>query len=250
MSLDRLAEIVNYSSSHLSRIEAAEHMPPPDLSEKLDAAFGTDGHFARLYGIARHEWFPDRYRKRMELEEQAQVIAEYAGHVVPGLLQTDAYARALFKVGNPRGSDDEINEKVRARLSRQAILTADTAPDLSVIMDEAAIRRPIGGPEVMRGQLAELLPRVDAPTSVIQVLPFAHGEHALLGGSLTLLTLAGGAMVAYEEGINSGALIEDPDTVSTRLRSYDLLRAHALSPRRTAALIRSAMEELPHEQHP
>lgn len=242
MTLEKLAEVVRYSRSHLARIETAEHVPPPDLPARLDEVFGTGEHFVRLYGIARHEAHPDKYRRFMELQAQARVIDEYASHVVPGLVQTEGYARALFRVSNPKASPDAIEEMVTARLSRQALLTAEAPPDLSIILDEAVIRRPVGGPAVMRAQLVMLAELVDTATTTVQVLPFEHGEHALMSGALTLMTLDDGTNVAYVESIATGSLIEDPETVSARRRSYDLLRAYALSPSKSAAFIRAVME--------
>lgn len=245
ITLEGLADIVKYSKSSLHRFETAEAMIPPDLPAKLDAAFGTDGLFGRLYGLARKEVHPDRYRRRMDLEAQARVISEYAGHIVPGLVQTEGYARALFRVSNPQATQEEIEDKVSARLGRQALLRTDAPPELSVILDETVLRRAVGGPGVMREQLAALLPLVDAPSTVIQVLPFSHGEHALLGGSLTLLTLSKGQVAAYEESIATGHLLEDPEGVASRCRAYDRMRAHALSPKESRAFIRSTMEALP-----
>ncbi|MDX3851108.1 helix-turn-helix transcriptional regulator [Streptomyces sp. AK02-01A] len=245
LTLEGLSGVVLVSKSHLSRIETAEYMPPRELPAQLDAAFGTDGIFEELYGLARKEIHPDKYRRRMELEARARVIDEYAGHIVTGLLQTEEYARALFRVSNPRATPDEIEEKVTARLSRQALLTATPAPDLSVILDESALRRAVGGPVVMRDQLVRLIDLVDTPTTTLQMLPFAHGEHALLGGTLTLMTLDDKSSVAYEESSTTGTLLEDPERVGARRRAYDLMRAYALSPRDTGAFIRSVMEALP-----
>ncbi|MGK7232360.1 helix-turn-helix domain-containing protein [Streptomyces hygroscopicus] len=244
MSLARLAEVVPSSRSHLARIEVAEYMIPPELPAHLDAAFGTDGLFGKLYALARREVHPDKYRRRMDLETRARTIACYAGQLVPGLLQTEDYARALFRVSNPKATMDEIEEKVAARMSRQALLRATPSPHLSVILDEASLRRPVGGADVMRAQLTRLTGLVDTPDSVIQVLPYEHGEHPLMGGTLDLLRLDDGTEVAYEESIDTGQLLEDTETVIARFRAYDLLRAYALSPTQTAAFIRSVMEEL------
>ncbi|MEU5188586.1 helix-turn-helix transcriptional regulator [Streptomyces klenkii] len=245
MTLEKLAEAVRYSRSHLARIETAEHVPPPDLPGRLDEVFGTGEHFARLYAIARHEIHPDKYRRRMELEARARVIDEYAGHIVPGLVQTEDYARALFRISNPKSSPDAIEEMVSARLSRQMLLKAETPPDLSMVLDEAVVRRAIGSPAVMRKQLAVLIDLVDTPTTLVQVLPFAHGEHGLLGGALTLLTMDDRSAFAYEESIDSGTLFEDPQAVRARERAYDLVQAYALSPAQTAELFEDAMEALP-----
>ncbi|QIQ05385.1 helix-turn-helix domain-containing protein [Streptomyces liangshanensis] len=246
MSLESLATVVRYAKSSLARYETADAMIPPDLPGRLDAAFGTDGLFEKLYGLAKYEIHPDKYRRRMELEARARVIDQYAGQLVPGLVQTEDYARALFRVTNPRANSEAIEEKVAARMGRQALLAATPGPDLSVILDEAVVRRPVGGSAVMRSQLARLCALVDTPTTTVQLLPFGHGEHALLGGgTLTLMTLDDKSSVVYEEGLTSGTLVEEPEAVRTRRRDYDLMRAYALSPRDTAARIRSAMEELP-----
>ncbi|MET9478952.1 helix-turn-helix transcriptional regulator [Streptomyces sp. NPDC006638] len=250
MSLESLAGVVRYAKSSLARYETADAMIPPDLAERLDAAFGTDGLFVKLYGLARHEIHPDQYRRRMDLEAQAQLIQEFAGSLVPGLVQTEAYARALFQIHNPRATRDEIEELVTARMSRQALLRADPAPDLYLILDEAVLRRAYGGPATMRDQLARLLALTLTPTSIVQVLPFEHGGHALASGSLALLTLSNGTQVAYEESISTGTLLEEKNVVKSRQRAYDLLRACALSPKESAAFIRAAMEALPHDDNP
>ncbi|WP_280723524.1 helix-turn-helix transcriptional regulator [Kitasatospora sp. MAA4] len=245
MSLEQLASIVKYSRSHIARIEVAETIPPPDLPPMLDAVFGTDGIFCTLYELAKKEIHPDQYRRRMELEARARVIDEYAGQLVPGLVQTEDYARALFQVGNPAASPGEIEEKVAARLMRQALLRADPPPYLSMLLDEAVIRRPVGGPLVMRAQLASLAAQVDTPTTLIQILPFEHGGHVLMGGTLTLMTLADRSSVAYEESIGSGTLFEEPERVNKRRREYDRLRAYALAPSKSADVIHDVMEALP-----
>ncbi|MBV9022679.1 MAG: helix-turn-helix domain-containing protein [Streptomycetaceae bacterium] len=245
MSLEGLSDIVNISRSHLSRIETAEAMPPLSLPAMLDVAFGTDGIFEELYRLASKEIHPDQFRRVMELEAGARLIEEYAGQVVPGLVQTEDYARAQFVVTNPKATQDEIEELVTARLSRQALLRADPPPEYSLILDEAVLRRGFGGPAVMRAQLVRLGELALTPTTVMQVLPFEHGGHALLGGRLTLMTMDNGARVAYEESITAGTLLEDLGIVAERQRAYDLLRACALSPGKSAAFIRSVMEELP-----
>lgn len=245
MSLEGLADVVKYSRSHLARIEVAECVPPPDLAAALDAAFGTDGIFQRLYALARHEVHPDQFRRRMELEAQARIIAEFAGLIVPGLIQTEEYARAIFEARKPRASHDKVEQLVSARMSRQELLRSDPPPEFSAILDEAVLRRPVGGTAVMGRQLDRLVELTHTATTVVQVLPFAHGEHTLLGGALALFTLDGGRGVAYEEGIGTGNLLEDPEVFDDRRRAYELLRAYALSPTDSADLIRSVREALP-----
>jgi hypothetical protein len=134
---------------------------------------------------------------------------------------------------------------VTVRLARQELLRSERPPFYSAILDEAAIRRPVGGPAVMRAQLARLLRLMDTSRTLLQVLPFEHGEHALMGGTLTILTMENRSAVAYEESIATGTLIEDPEAVTARERTYEQMRAYALSPRDSAALVRATMEALP-----
>lgn len=249
LSLDALSEVVAYDKSVLSRVETAALMIPERLPGLLDAAFGTDGHFQRVYGLARKEIHPDQFRRRMEMEARSRVLCQYSGQIVPGLLQTEEYARAQFRTHNPKATDEVIEELVMARMSRQALLSGDPAPNVSFILDEAVLRRSYGGSAVMLRQLARLEALTVSPNVVVQVLPFSHGGHALAGGMLALMTLDDGTHVAYEESISTGTLIEDADRVRSHQWAYDLLRACALSPADSAALIRSVMEALPHEHH-
>lgn len=245
MSLEGLSGVVNISRSHLARIETAEAMPPPSLAPMLDAAFGTDGIFQELYELAKKEIHPDQFQRYMNLEAQAALIEWFDGGVIPGLVQTEDYARAQFVVSAPMATQHEIEELVTARLSRQELLTRAQPPYLSLILDEAVLRRGFGGPNVMRAQLTRLVELAQTPTTLVQVLPFQHGGHALGSGSLVLMTKKNGERVAYEEGITTGTLFEEFDGVVQRQWTYDLLRACALSPRDSAAFIRSVMEALP-----
>ncbi|MFD8966354.1 Scr1 family TA system antitoxin-like transcriptional regulator [Streptomyces sp. NPDC059568] len=242
LSLVQLADILNSSKSTLARIETAELMPPPDLPARLDAAFGTDEHFQDLYQLAKREAHPDQYRRYMDFEGQAEVIEEYGAQIVPGLLQTEDYARAFFRT-LPGLIPEKREERVAVRMARQERRRSDSPPFHWAIVDESALRRPVGSKECMRNQLASLLAQVDTPNSMVQVMPFSAGPHSLMGGSLTLLTLADDSTMAYEEGIDVGHLYEDRAAVKTWRRQYERLRANALSLEESAELIRNVMED-------
>lgn len=244
MSLEGLGSVVRYSKSSLARFETAETMIPPDLPAKLDAAFRTDGIFGKLYMLASKEIHPDQFRRLMKFEALARRIDQYSGQLVPGLVQTEGYARALFEFHNPLGTPEAINEMVAARMSRQVLLDADPPPRCSMILDEAVLRRSFGGPVVMRAQLERLLTLTHTPTTTIQVLPFSHGGHALAGGSMKLMTFNDGTQAVWEENSVSGTMFEEKSVVEGRLNIYDLMRAYALSPKDTAVMIRSTMEAL------
>ncbi|WP_328384828.1 helix-turn-helix domain-containing protein [Streptomyces sp. NBC_00400] len=244
MSLRRLADVVNYSKSQLARIEAAESLPYDDLPAKLDACFGTGELFARLHALAKREPFPDKYCRVIgEIESKATTIKEYASATIPGLLQTRALAEESLRLGNPYASDAEIETLVQARIDRQALLDKPKPPRCWFILDEAVLRRPVGEAGVMRRQMSALVEAGARAHLTIQVLPFAAGGHAEAGGSLMLYTLPHQPLRAYEEGSHSGTIIEDQNDVTIRRENYDLLRAMALSPRDSAAMIRVAMED-------
>ncbi|MFF2539762.1 helix-turn-helix domain-containing protein [Streptomyces cyaneofuscatus] len=241
LSLNQLAGIVNSSKSTLGRIETAELMPPPDIPARLDIAFGTDQHFHGLYELARREIHPDQYKRYMDFEYRAEVIEQYGAQALPGLLQTEEYARAFLRCQEDL-SPEVVEERVTARMSRQGRLRSEQPPFRWAIIDESVLLRPMGSRDCMREQLASLLEQVDTPSSKVQVMPFGAGSHSLLGGALTLLTLPDGASVAYEEGIEAGHLYEDPAAVKRWRRQYEVLRANSLTLNESAERIRTAMK--------
>ncbi|WDN54212.1 helix-turn-helix domain-containing protein [Streptomyces clavuligerus] len=234
---------VQISKSHLSRIENAEYMPPPELPKALDDYFQTGGIFAELYEVCVLEVYPNQFRRSLELESRALVIKQYCGQLIPGLLQTEAYARALFDEFNPYLSPEEIDEYASGRMARQARLRGKDAPDCSFIVDEAALMRRVGGPDVWREQLVRLAEETETKGRIVQILPLAAGCHGLMGGSLVLMALEEGVWTAYEESISTGTVLEEYRAVLRREQAYGRLMARAWSPARTAEHIRSLIEE-------
>ncbi|MFF2618111.1 Scr1 family TA system antitoxin-like transcriptional regulator [Kitasatospora sp. NPDC058046] len=243
MSLGRLAKILNFSLGHLSRIEGGDSKPPEGLSEKLDTAFNTDGSFQRYYALAKREPFPDKYSTYLKLANTAIGHASYT-LTVPGLLQSEAFASAVLNAGEPLATPEELEDWLTTRMARQTRLHQDPPPcRYWFIVDEWALRRPVGGAAVMVEQLSLLLAACQLRHVTVQVLPFSAGVHSEMGGtSLILLTLPDQEVIAYEEGSRSGHLIEDAHAVAQRRDLYDLLRAQSLSPHDTEAVIRSALE--------
>lgn len=242
LSIADIAVQLGYSTSAWSRYENGSPIPS-GLPARLDELFGTQGMFGITWGWIKDEVHPDRYQEYMTEEARAQEIHEYAPFRIPGLLQTPAYARAAYAAASPDATPDEIDRKVALRIGRQDRLRGDEPPFLSAVLDEAVIRRKIGGPAVMREQLAALLPRVDTARSVLQVAPFARGERGLLGGPLILLELPDHGRMAYLEGVANGQVLDDPVAVRRWQRAYDRVRAEALSPGQSADLIAAAIKE-------
>ncbi|MFE6284901.1 helix-turn-helix domain-containing protein [Streptomyces sp. NPDC057877] len=242
LSLDRLSDIVNYSKTHLHGVETGERLPLPPISEKLDAAFGTGELFQGLWGAVKREHTPRRFDQCLELEARAARIQEFSASVIPGLLQTPAYMRTLFTKGHPGIGSKEIDGLVGARLGRQEVLRNDSPPDAWWILGEATLRQAVGGPEVMREQLAALLSLVETRHTTIQVLPFEAGACTLMSGTLILLTLPDNSTTVYQEGPRNGEIFDDRETVMQRVREYDRMKASALPPEESWALIKATME--------
>lgn len=245
-----LGDRVHVVHNRIAQIELATDPPTRDLCLALDVALEAGGDITDLWDhMAREmarEAFPDWVRKYMFLESKATKMYKYTAHIVPGLLQTEAYARAMLRAGLPFASDDQIEEKVAARMARQELLRRVNPPHLWAILDEAVIRRPVGGPQAMHDQLAHIVEAAQTPHVTLQVLPFDLGAYEILGGSLMLLSFADRPDVAYLENINSGVLVESADQVTDYSLAYDLVQVRALPPDAALAFLKTAMEDLSH----
>jgi transcriptional regulator with XRE-family HTH domain len=245
LSQDELGIRVNYSDSLVGQIETARKVPSEEFARKCDEELSADGRLIRLCALLlkRGERFPAWARDYVELEARALEIRTYETQLVPGLLQTEEYARAILRAGRPRDTAEQVEERVAARLGRQGLLTAESPPLLWVVLDEAVLLRPIGGPGTMKGQLQRLVEAADSPHVVMQVLPFAAGAHAALGGSLAIIKVDEGD-VAYVEGLDTGRLITLAEDVRGYTLAYDLVRAGALPQAASVAMILLALEGL------
>jgi transcriptional regulator with XRE-family HTH domain len=230
-------------STRITQIERSSGAKPTlELARALDAALGADNLLVDLWPYVYREAFPDWSRAFMAHSARAVSIGQYAAHVVPGLLQTEDYARAVLRLDALLNSEEQLEERVAARLGRQERLRSRDRPDLWVVLDEAVLRRPVGGRGTMQGQLTRLLEATAEPHITVQVLPFDQGEHEAMGGSLSVLTLPDSTEVAYTEGAEYGQLIEDPADVRRYAVIYDRLRAAALPPLMSLDMIRSVVE--------
>ncbi|GES31685.1 helix-turn-helix transcriptional regulator [Streptomyces angustmyceticus] len=241
-SLAQLAEETNYDRTYLHRLETGERLSKLPVMEALDRAYATGGLLMRLWGLARLDAFKDKYREFMRLEAKATILHTYAS-AIPGLLQTEGFARVVLSSATTPMDSDSIEEDVAARLGRQELLQRPRPPHVRVILDESALRRPARDPVIWRDQLMRISEAAKSPHVTVQVLPFSAGVHSLMGGSLWLLWMADGSAVAYLEGNRSGELIEEPEGVEQYRLSYDRLRDEALSPSDSAAFIEQLVED-------
>ncbi|MGP4012249.1 helix-turn-helix domain-containing protein [Streptomyces sp. 4N124] len=232
------------SGAYIGQFEQAIRKPQLDIAQRIDEVLQTDGIFERAWRkLIDDKRYADYFAAVVELERTATKIAEFAPTVVPGLLQTAAYARAVTIAANPFVTDEYVEEKVTARLERQHILKDATRPEYWVILHEGVLRSPVGGPEAMAKQLEHIAALMRERKVWVTVVPFAAGAHASMGGSLKLMEFEDAPPVAYTETEYSGTLIDDPAMVKRTQRTYDLLRGAALSPSASLALLESAAED-------
>jgi transcriptional regulator with XRE-family HTH domain len=235
-----LARRTFVAPSLLSKIEAACRVPSQELADQLDEVLEAKGHFRRLWALVIKHAYPPWFRPFVDLEAAATAIRSFQVQVVPGLLQTEDYARAVLNAGRLTNVEDLVT----ARLDRQRILTRADPPELWVVLDENVLRRVIGSPGVMREQFARIIEAAETPTNVVQVIPYETGAHSALAGPFAALSFAEGADVVYVDAWAQGELLADPGDVKAALRAYDLLRAVSLSPAASIELIAKAMKEL------
>ncbi len=245
MTQRQLGDRIPIAHSRIAQFELGKEPPPADVNAKLDALLGADGDLTDLWGHIVRTPIPDWAQQFVTYEARASAMHKYMAHSIPGLLQTEPYARAMLCVGQVYGSGvaGDLEEKLRARTARQAILSSAAPPWLWLVLDEAVLHRTVGGPLIMREQLTHLLDTAAEPRTTVQVLPYDRGAHPGMGGSVTLLTLPGSGQVVYLEGINSGTLVEKAGEVEKYAIAYDLLQANALPPEESADFIRKVMED-------
>lgn len=242
---------LGWSESKLSRIETAHiGIRKPDL-ERLLGVYDLDNPArARLLAVAvrsrQRAWWeaygdalPDAYETLIDFEAEAGSIFTYESQVVPGLLQTSEYASAVTQAYVLDEPVDFVDQRVQVRMARQAVLTRDPAPELWAILDEAVLRREIGGPDVLRRQALRLMEMSERPTITIQVLPFSVGAHPALNGSFILLEFPNGSEqpLAYSEGITGGVFRNKPEHVSRYRLIFEALRDLSLSPAESLDMI-------------
>ncbi|WP_433538522.1 helix-turn-helix domain-containing protein [Micromonospora sp. CA-249363] len=194
------------------------------------------------YGDVLPSWF----QSYLGLEAAAALIRSYEVQFVPGLLQTREYARAVVLLGHGGAGVAEIDRRVDLRMQRQQLLLRDKPPLLWAVVDEAALRRPIGGPEVMRGQLTALIEATKSPTVRLQVIPFAAGGHAAAGGAFTILRFGDQELpdIVYIEQLTSALYLDKRDDLDYYAVAMERLCVEAEPPERTPEILGRLLEEV------
>jgi transcriptional regulator with XRE-family HTH domain len=228
---------LGYSASLISGIETMDKAPTVDFAARCDELFHAPGTFATLQELVAREAYPAFFAPVIPFEREAIRIHGWELGTVPGLLQTEDYARALLSSGHPMGNGDEIDQLVATRMERQEVITGDNPPLLWYVLDESVVRHLVGGPRVMGTQLDRLLEASTGPGIVLQVLPYAADNHAGVDGPISLFEFAETPSVCYTECYGGGRIVESREEVADLMTIISLIRAAALSERESRALI-------------
>ncbi|MBQ0825754.1 helix-turn-helix domain-containing protein [Streptomyces tagetis] len=241
LSRVELGELVRYSHHTVASVELGRRMPDPAFVERAEQALGNTGALRRAAGfLARQPGLAAWFRQWARLEAAAISLCTYECRVVPGLLQTEAYARAVSFSVPPLPAEDEMNARIAARLARQELLSTGRKPPtaFSFILEQAVLERHTGGDEVTRDLLDHLLGLLDRHWNVeVQVMPLRQPVHAGLDGPLQLLETPENQWFAYSEGQENGRLLTGRKEISILHQRYAKLRSQALTPEDTRSLL-------------
>ncbi|MEU7861977.1 helix-turn-helix transcriptional regulator [Nonomuraea sp. NPDC049141] len=257
LGLEQVAEQLDWHPTKLSRFETARRAIQPSDARALLGIYEVDpaerdallalAREARqrgwwhAYGPAVPEWF----EVYVGLESAASALQIYESEFVPGLLQTEDYIRAVHRASLPDVPSEDIEQRVAVRLTRQKLLTGESAPNVSMVMNEAVIRRVVGGSEVMYAQLQRLLDVADLQNVTLQVLPFAVGAHPAMDGAFHILSFeSADPRVVYIEYRTGTLYLEKQHEVDRYTVMFDHLRESALPADQSSALIRQVARDL------
>lgn len=259
LSYEEAADAIFASSWTIRRMEKGEGGLKPKSVKGLLLAYGiTDvREIDALLDLAREAskpgWWhsysdvlPSWFRTSVGLEEAASLIRGYEPQCVPGLLQTESYARALIAVGFPETPAGEIERLVRVRMTRQRILSRADPPQLWMVIDEAVLRRPIGGADVMRAQLDQLVEVAARPNVTLQVLPFAASPHPAMYGMFHVFRFPARELpdIVYGENMTSAFYLDKPADTAVYLEALDWICTQAASAEETMDMLRNARKEI------
>ncbi|WP_236541629.1 helix-turn-helix domain-containing protein [Spiractinospora alimapuensis] len=239
MSQPELARAIPISQSQISAIETGGKGTTREQIRRFDQVLTTEGALLRRWEDLHQEGrgFPSWFAGVVSVEQQASEIREYAPLLVPGLLQTGDYARTSLRQGKPTMSEDTLEERVRARMERQVILSSEEPPLVRAVIEEHVLRRPIGGRETLKAQLDHLLDVGSRPHVAISVVPMTTEIHPGQDGPFLLFTIPGQGVLAYTETRISGTPTDEPEAVGDYLSVFGELCLTALPPDASRHLI-------------
>jgi transcriptional regulator with XRE-family HTH domain len=241
-SQGELADHAGYSESAVAMVETYQRPPTMTFARAMDKAFGTPGTFERLERRLSNVPFPAAFRSFVPHEKEATTLRMFEHSLIPGLLQTPDYARAVLET-KPNASGDVIDGDVANRLARQSVLTREEPPLVWTLIDEGVLYRPVASPPVMYDQLAHLSEVSRRPNVTIQVVPYDARGHSGLLGAFVIADRSRGGSIVFIEDVTGGRVSEDAATVAEVTLRFDALRSEALPKGASRTLIESVAKE-------
>lgn len=238
-----LGRAMGYCKDQVRSVEGGRRLARPEFLDAADQALGAEGKLAAMKADVAEARYPKKVRDLARLEAGSVELGAYGNHNIHGLLQTEEYARALFRMRRPAYVEDDLERFLAARIARQEILSRTPQPTLTFVQEEVTLRRPIGGRPVLRRQLEHLLDVGKLRHVEIQVMPTDREDHAGMGGQLQVLKLKDGTTVGYAAAQLTTHLMSDPKETQVLELRYGIIRAQALSPRESVAFIEKVLGE-------
>ncbi|GHI07524.1 DNA-binding protein [Streptomyces cellostaticus] len=245
LTQQQLADMAFMTRSHIAHIEAGRRVPSKEDARRLDKALNT-GDVLSSFLPQEDGTIADYFEAARQLEQQAVVIREFALSFIPGILQTERYARAVLGTTFPPRSAEERDRHVVTRLERAKILADPVVPVVWTLLDEAALRRPVGGREAMTEQLMHIVRLVESERVRAHVLPLSLGVHPLMQSMLSLWWFEDQPPAAYSEGMSIGKVHDSPAVVQRLQGVYDLALGDAVPQNESVALLRAIAKEYGH----
>ncbi|MFF9205851.1 helix-turn-helix domain-containing protein [Streptomyces sp. NPDC014986] len=243
MERPEFGSLTGYSVSTIAAYEQGRRVPPPRFIDQADEVLDAGGVLQEMKEEVARAQYPAFFRDAARLEGEAVELHVYANQGMPGLLQTEEYARAVFGMWRPLLDEETIAQRVTARLARQDIFARRPMPTISFVIEEATLRRPLGGESVLRGQLEQVLLVGQQRNVELQVMPTQREEHAALGGPFTLIETREGRRIAYVEAHKESRLHTERGSVREFEEQYGILRAQGLTPRESLAFVEKLLGE-------
>jgi transcriptional regulator with XRE-family HTH domain len=245
LSRTQLAEALGCSPQWIEKLERMKKAPSEPTARDLDTYFQTPHTFHTIWELIRDRGrrvaLPPWFQQWVDTEQVAEVLRNWEPVIIPGLLQTPEYARAIL-AGEPGIAEEELEQHVTNRIERQKILLKESVL-FRALIDESALHRLIGSPQIMRDQLAALIEAAQRPNVSVQIMPKGTLSTSGVSGAFAIASISGTTDTVYLEGATVGRVSDDPSEVAEIRNRFDALHAEALNPRESIDLIAKVMED-------
>ena len=244
LSQNDLGARMNYTGAAVSAVETGAKPATDEFVEAAEKALDAGGVIRAASKYLRLERYPEHFQGFVQLEQEALSVSSFCTQVLHGLLQTEAYARAVLSCGFPPLDEEDIEQLTAARMERAALLARKPVCVVSVVMEEAALRRCVGGRAIMMAQYEHMLTCAGRANVILQVMPLDRGEHAGVEGPITLIETPECERLAYMECNGTSSLVSRPEEVGAFARRYAMIGQQALRPEESLSLIEQLAGEL------